>query len=87
MADEAGPKEITVRVFAPRVTEPKRFTWPVSKKVGEAAKEAAVAFGLTGGNPTLGNKEGQPYNRDQTLKEAHIHDHQELELLDAGGGV
>ncbi len=87
MSEEKKPREITVTVYAPRVTEPKKFTWPVTKKVGEAAKEAAHDFGLTGGNPTLGNKEGQPFKRDETLEEARIHDHQELELLDAGGGV
>lgn len=87
MSPESEQHEVTVKVFAPRTPEPKTFTWSVELLVGEAAKQAAVAFGLTGGNPTLGNKEGQPYPRNETLKQVHIHNHQELELLDAGGGV
>jgi hypothetical protein len=78
---------VTVEVYAPRTPTPKEFTWDRSLKVGEAAKEAANAFGLIGGNPTLGDKNGKPYARDKTLAEVGIKDHQHLELLDAGGGV
>ena len=45
--EDHGPPTISVTVFAPGFTEPKQFTWPKTKKVGEAAAEAAVAFGIT----------------------------------------
>ncbi len=78
--------EVTVEVYAPRQAEPKKFTWKLSKLVGEAAREAAKAFGYEGGDPTLGHKE-KIFKRDETLDAAHVHDGEKLELLDVGGGV
>lgn len=79
-------RHVTVEVFAPRSDKPKKFTWAVKLKVGEAAREAATAFGYQGGDPTLGHKD-VVFKRDETLAEAHVHDGEKLDLLDAGGGV
>jgi hypothetical protein len=54
--------------------------------VGEAAAEAAAAFGYSGGQPTLA-KAGTPLDRSKQLVAAHIRDGDVLELIDAGGGV
>jgi hypothetical protein len=56
-------------------------------KVGEAAKEAASAFGFSGGNPTFMNAKGQVLRRDETLAGAHVQEDARLELVDIGGGV
>ena len=87
LTDRHEPHYVTVNVFAPRSAEPKAFTWPLSITVGQAAKEAAVAFGYEGGDPTLGLSDGEPFKRDETLKAEHVHEKEDLELLDVGGGV
>jgi len=78
--------DVTVEVFAPRQAEPRKFTWELTKLVGDAAREAAKAFGYEGGDPTLGHGE-KIFKRDETLAAAHVHDGEKLELLDVGGGV
>ncbi len=79
--------EVTVRVYIPRLIEPKLFTWPLTLIVGQAAKEAADAFGYSqSSNPTLG-RGNETFDRNKTLEQEHVHNHQELELLDVGGGV
>ena len=79
--------EVTVKVYIPRVTEPKVFTWPLTLTVGQAAKEAADAFGYhQSSNPTLGHG-NVTFDRNKTLEQEHVHNHEELELLDVGGGV
>jgi len=88
MHNEHG-HEVTIIVFAPRSPHPKEFRWPESLKVGEAAREAATAFGYQAGNPGL-QTEGNPprvLDNNKTLAEEHIHDGQKLELIDTGGGV
>jgi hypothetical protein len=80
------PKEVTVEVYAPRSPEPKTFTWPLTLTVGEAARAAANAFGISGGDPTLGRGD-DIFPRQETLRQAHVHEHDRLELLDVGGGV
>ena len=79
--------ELTVEVFSPRVPEPRKFTWPKSLKVGDAADEAAQAFGYEAGKPALLDKSGHVLDRDKTLSEAGVRDHDTLELTDKGGGV
>lgn len=80
------PHEVTVEVFAPRQAEPKTFTWPLNLTVGQAAQQAATTFKYQGGNPTLGHG-NETFDRNKTLEQEHIHEHEKLELLDVGGGV
>ena len=79
--------ELTVDVFSPRVPESKKFTWAKSLKIGEAADEAAKAFGYEAGNPTFQDKDRKVLNREKTLIEAGVRDFDQLELTDQGGGV
>lgn len=82
----AGPT-VTVTVFFPAATDPREFTWPKSKKVGEAATEAASAFGVTDGSPTFENSEDQVLDRNKPLVAAGVRTGDKLELVDVGGGV
>ena len=86
--DESKDKQdLTVLVFSPRNPADKReFTWSKHTTVGEAAAEAAAAFGYSGGQPTLA-KDGTPLERTKQLVAEHIKDGDVLELIDAGGGV
>ena len=79
--------ELTVEVFSPRVPEPVKFNWSKSLKVGDAADEAAKAFGYEAGNPTFLDKAEHVLDRDKTLSEAGVRDFDKLELTDKGGGV
>jgi hypothetical protein len=78
---------LTVTVVAPNNPTSKSFTWPKSKRVGEAAAEAASALGFSGGNPTFMNSAGEVLDRDRPLVAAGVRDGDELELVDIGGGV
>lgn len=78
---------VTVNVLAPNDPTPRSFTWPKSTKVGVAAREAALTFGFSGGNPTFMNDKDQVLRREETLAGAHVHDGDRLELVDVGGGV
>ena len=78
--------EITVEVFCPRSPNPKTFTWPKTLKVGEAARQAAAAFGITGGNPSL-QKGTEVLDSQKPLVAAGVRDGDTLELVDCGGGV
>ena len=82
-----GGNELTVEIFSPRSPQPKKFTWAKSLQVGQAADEAAKAFGYEAGNPTFQDKTGQVLERDKTLIESGIQDFDRLELTDKGGGV
>ena len=82
-----GGGELTVEVFSPRVAEPKKFVWPKSLRVGEAADEAAKVFDYEAGTPTFQNKADQVLDRGNTLIEAGVRDFDRLELTDKGGGV
>lgn len=88
--DEKGNKpdkqELTVTVFAPRATEGRQFKWSKHLAVGEAAEEAAKAFGYERGKPTLA-KDGVGLDRDKQLVAVGVRDGDELELVDVGGGV
>ena len=78
---------MTVTVFAPSSTEPMSFTWPRTKKVGEAAAEAATAFGLDAEEPTFQNEADEVLDRKKPLVAAGVRDGDTLELVGAGGGV
>lgn len=82
-----GPPTITVLVFVPSQIEPRKFTWPKTMRVGDAARQVAEAFGLTVENPTLQNKDGEALDRDKPLVAAGVRDGDRLDLIDAGGGV
>lgn len=78
--------QISVTVHAPRSLEPKSFTWEKTTKVGDAAQQAAQAFGYAGGTPTL-QKGTSILDRNKPLVAEKIVDGDTLEIVDAGGGV
>lgn len=82
-----GHQSLTVTVFAPRSLDPKTFEFKPEETVGQAARTAATAFGYQGGNPTFETKKHVVLDRLDTLKAAHVHDGDELHLVDVGGGV
>ena len=82
-----APDAITVEVFSARVTTPRKFTWPKTMTVGEAADDAARAFKYEAGTPTFQNKDDQVLQRKDTLAEAGVRNLDRLELTDSGGGV
>jgi hypothetical protein len=75
-----------VEVIPPNNKKPKEFTWPLTLTIGEAATQAAAAFEYSGQNLTLSHG-GKFFPRTETLKAAHIHDGEKLDLISAGGGV
>lgn len=79
-------QDLQVEVSAPRVPEPKTFTWNKHMLVSEATAEAGQAFGYTGETLSLvrGNTALDP---DKQLVAAGVRDGDELRLLDTGGGV
>lgn len=88
-ADKQGKEDkqvLDVTVFAPRSTESSGFSWNKHLSVGEAADEAAAAFGYAGGTPSLA-KGDQVLDRSKQLVAAGVRDGDELELVDTGGGV
>jgi hypothetical protein len=80
-------KQLDVLVFAPREVDPKSFSWEKTMKVGEAAREAAVAFRYEATTPTLQNKDSRVLDRNKPLVAEGVQDGDELELVDTGGGV
>jgi hypothetical protein len=79
---------VTVEIIAPREPDDARpFTFPDTLEVGAAAREAADAYGYKGGNPSLRTEDKRVLDRHVTLTAAGVHDHELLELVDAGGGV
>lgn len=80
-------QNLDVKVFAPRNPSDLRpFSWSKHLTVGEAAAEAAAAFGYSGGQPTLA-KDGKPLDRGKQLVAEHVRDGDVLELVDVAGGV
>jgi hypothetical protein len=77
---------ITVVVFAPGETKSKSFEFDKHLEVGTAAKEAAAAFGLSGGDPTFA-KGKTVLDRNKQLVAEGVRDGDTVELIDAGGGV
>ena len=82
-----GHHEIAVEVFSPRQPEPKQFAWRRDMRVGDAAAEAAAAFGYEGGAPSFQNDKGEVLDRNKPLAAEHVKDGDRLELVDTGGGV
>ena len=83
-----SPQTVTVTVVAPRDPDDTRsFTWSKTLKVGEAAVEAATAFGYEPGTPSFVNSDGDVLDRNKPLIAAGVVDGAELELVDVGGGV
>jgi hypothetical protein len=82
-------QELTIVVHAPRSPQPKTFTWAKTMKVGDAAKEAATAFGYAAGNPGLQTLDTppRPLDNNKPLVAEHLKDGDELEITDTGGGV
>ena len=85
--DKHHDNDLTVTVFSPREPEPRTFTWPKTTRVGDAAAEAAAAFGLVGGTPTFRNDAQDILDRDKPLIAEKVRDGDRLELVDIGGGV
>lgn len=85
--EHPGAPTISVTVHAPGFLEPKQFTWPKTKKVGEAAAEAAVAFGIQVESPTFQKQDDMVLDRDKPLVAAGVKDGDSLELVSFGGGV
>src|SRR5690349_18568480 len=86
-ASRPDKNDITVRVFAPRFAEPKTFNWLKTMKTGDAAREAASAFGYMGGNPALQNASKEVLDNKKPLVANGVRDGDTLELVDSGGGV
>lgn len=86
--DPGKEKQILhVTVFAPRFPDtPREFDWSKHTLVGDAAAEAAQAFGYARGTYSLA-KEQKALDRDKQLVAAGVRDGDELELVDIGGGV
>lgn len=87
--NEQEKQDITVTVVAPRSDTPKPFTWRKTTKIGEAAREAATAFGYQGGTPGFQTADEPPrvLDNNKPLVAEHVRDGDELEIVDTGGGV
>jgi hypothetical protein len=81
------PEHIVLVVFAPRDPTAKRFRFPLADTVGAAARIAAEAFDYAAGNPSFQVKDDLVLDRALTLEQAGLHNHEHIELVDAGGGV
>ena len=80
--------DLTLNVFAPKAVEPKVFTWKKTMKVGEAADQAAQAFGYTAGAYTLQlGTTHEVLDRNRTLVSYGLKDGDSLEIVSTGGGV
>lgn len=79
-------QDLHVEVSAPRVPEPKSFTWNKHMSVSEATADAGHAFGYTGETLSLA-RDGVVLDPDKQLVAAGVRDGDKLRLLDTGGGV
>lgn len=87
--DERAPQaeeEVTVTIAPLNDDDPRAFTFEKTKKVGEAAEEAAEAFGYDADGFTLqlGDK---VLDSDKPLVAAGIVGDELYELANTGGGV
>ena len=80
-------KQINITVYAPRSTEPKTFIWDKTFKVGDAADEAALAFGYSSGTHSFQNEDDEVLDRQKPFVAENVKDGDTLELVDSGGGV
>jgi hypothetical protein len=87
--EEPRPEDplVRVKVFAPRMPDPKWFRFRKDQTVASAAEYAAKAFGYTAGAPTFETKEKVVLDRSVTLEAAGVHNREVLDLVDAGTGV
>jgi hypothetical protein len=85
----ATHQTVKVIVFAPRSPNPKEFTWEKTLTVGQAAREAATAFGYKATSPGLQTDSNPPRTLDNgnTLAQEGVDNGDKLELIDTGGGV
>lgn len=90
-AGDRDKQELTLRVFAPRTTEPRVFVWRKTMKIADAANEAAAAFGYTGTNVGLAllqaDGTARMLDNNKPLVAEHLKDGDELEISSTGGGV
>ena len=78
---------LELRIFAPRDPEERTFVFDRSIHVGVAAEEVAKEFGYAPGNHSFQTRKDVVLERTVSLEAAHVHNHELLELVDAGGGV
>ena len=88
-SEHGAPPTLHVYVEAPKSDEQKAFDWTQTKKVGEAAREAATAFGYEGATPGFQTTEtpARQLDNDKPLVAEHVKSGDVLELVDLGGGV
>ncbi|MCW9709024.1 hypothetical protein [Fodinibius salsisoli] len=79
--------KITVQVYAPRSLDSKEFTWKKNRNVGDAAKEAADAFGYEPEKPPRLQKDDDILDNTKNLVSEGVREGDELELVGGGGGV
>jgi hypothetical protein len=85
---DKGRKNIRLEVSAPSEPDSKKMTFRGESLVGDAATEAAEKFGYaTGGTPSFRLSDGTVLDRTVTLVAAGLKDDDEVEVVDAGGGV
>lgn len=87
--EQAHNQLLTVHVVAPNSPHKKTFHWVRIMKVGDAAREAATAFGYQGGTPAFQTDSNPPRQLDnqKTLVAEHVKSGDTLEIVDIGGGV
>jgi hypothetical protein len=78
---------LELRIFAPRDPEERTFVFDREVHVGVAAEQVAKEFGYAPGTHSFQTRDDVVLERASTLEAAHVHDHELLELVDAGGGV
>ncbi len=74
-------------ISSPRDPESKTFEFPLTELVGDAAHQAAIAFGYKPGTPSFQTADHVTLSRTISLETAKLHDGEHLELVDVGGGV
>jgi hypothetical protein len=85
--DKTDKKTLEVEVFSPNEVEGKDFSFDKHLTVGEAAEQAANAFGYApGGKPSFA-KDQVALERGKQLVAAGVRDGDKLDLVDVGGGV
>lgn len=78
---------LSVLVFVPTCIDGRPFTWHKTKTVGAAADEVAAACEISAESPTFQTACDSILNRDQTLLDAGVENHDKLEFVSPGGGV
>lgn len=76
-----------LEISSPRNPDSKKFEFPHSELVGDAAQKVAIAFGYAPGTPSFQGADRVILDRTISLAAAHVHDGDHLELVDVGTGV